>query len=129
LYLEFVLSPPFGKKHEPIGLCCEVDRNSEEQEKILVKFSRYVALASSGVYQKLFGGLSSLTVAFVVFGNEKRVNQLRAWCEDYLQDKQEYAELFVFGAPPVDCEPVAFFTGEYYSSPFDPSLHGLIEKI
>lgn len=129
LYLQFVLSPPYGKKHEPIGLCFEVDRNSEEQEKILVKLSRYVALISSGVYQKLFGGLTSLTVAFIAFGNEKRVNQLRSWCEEYLQDKQEYAELFLFGAPPIDCEPVEFFTGEYYSSPFYPSPHSLIEKL
>src|SRR5206468_12140073 len=83
---------------EDIGICFEIDRNTEVQkEKIVAKFNNYVALASSGIYQKAFGGLSSLTVAFCVTdGGQKRVKQLLTWAEQTFEKKKDAASLFLF---------------------------------
>jgi hypothetical protein len=122
-YVSFILSgAPYGKSHEQVNIAFEIDRNSEEKEKIQGKLQAYCSYAATTS--------QSLTVAFmVVSGADRRVRQLRDWSESYLENTKEYAELFLFGAPPMDSEPTDFFTGEHFVSPFDSLPHALIEQI
>ncbi len=120
-YVSFVLSgAPYGKKSELVHLAFEIDRSSEERDKIQAKIQAYCQLAGENS--------QSLTVAFLADG-EKRAQQVRSWGEDYLQDKKDFAALFVFGAPPADIEPHLFFTSDLFVAPFDPLLHALVEQI
>jgi len=115
---------------EDIGIAFEIDRNTEVQkEKIGTKLNNYVALASSDRYQKAFGGLSSLTVAFCVTdGGQKRVKQLMAWAEQALEKKKDAASLFLFGAvSPVSLDPERFFLESTFLSPFAGNPSALVE--
>ena len=99
----------FGMKNEAIGICYEIDRNTEEKEKIVSKLKNYVAFAS-GIYQHTFG-LSSLTIAFCVTeGGESRVKQLVSWAEQALENTKDAASLYLFGSvAPGTIEPAPFF--------------------
>ncbi len=120
-YISYVLAgAPYGKKHEKVNIAFEIDRNSEEREKIQGKIQAYCSYAADNA--------QSLTIAFLA-DSEKRAQQLRSWCEEYLKDKKDFAALFLFGAPPLDLEPVELFTDDLFVSPFDTALHALIEKI
>lgn len=119
----------FGMKNEAIGICYEIDRNTEEKEKIASKLKIYVAFAS-GIYQHTFG-LSSLTIVFCVTeGGERRVKQLVSWAEQALENAQDAASLFLFGSvSPGAIEPTHFFRDSCFISPFDTTTHALIETM
>jgi hypothetical protein len=112
---------------EDIGICFEIDRNTEEKEKIVSKLNNYVAFAR-GIYQRTFG-LSSLSIAFVVTdGGHKRVKQLLSWAEQALDANLEAATLFLFGSvSPGSLEPDSFFLDCTFLSPFDSTPHALVD--
>jgi hypothetical protein len=122
-YVSYLLAgAPYGKTHEQVNIAFEIDRNSEEKEKIQGKVHSYCSYASA-VCQ-------SLTIAFFA-DTDKRAQQLRLWCEEYLWDNhlEDFANLFVFGLPPEDCEPDKLFTHDLFLAPFDTSRYALIEKM
>ncbi len=116
------------QKKENLGICYEIDRSTEEKEKILRKIQNYGAFAH-GAYQQAFG-LSSLTIAFCVTeGDQSRVKQLITWAEQALQNSKEVAPLFLFGSvTPGAIEPARFFFESFFVSPFDRTPHALIEN-
>jgi hypothetical protein len=112
---------------EDIGICFELDRNTEEKEKIVSKINNYVAFAR-GIYQRTFG-LSSLSIAFCVTdGGHKRVKQLLSWAEQALDANKDAASLFLFGSvSPGALEPDSFFLDSTSLSPFDNTPHALVD--
>jgi len=113
--------------NEHIGICFELDRNTEEKEKIQQKIQSYVSFAS-GIYQQSFG-LGSLTIAFCVTdGGDRRVKQLVSWSEQILENNKDAASLFLFGSvSPGTVEPDAFFLDTPFHSPLGSSPHTLVE--
>lgn len=126
-FLHFVLSPPYGKPNEPLGIVCEIDRNTEDTYVIQEKVTNYVAFAY-GPYQNAFH-LESLTIAFVVTeGGEKRKQQLVSWTEQALKTKQQEGELFLFAAcDPSTSDPRTLFCGRVWQQPFKKKPIALIE--
>ncbi len=126
-FLHFILSPPFGKYHEPLGIVFEIDRNTEDRYMIQEKISNYVAFAY-GPYQQAFH-LESLTIAFVVTeGGQKRLQQLLTWTEHALKNNQQDGELFLFAArDPGNIDPVALFCSKIWQQPCNNQLLALIE--
>ena len=118
-----------GQKKEALGICYEIDRSTEEKEKIQRKIQNYGAFAQ-GAYQQAFG-LSSLTIAFCITeGGQSRVKQLVTWAEQALQSTKEVAPLFLFGSvTPGAIEPTPFFLNSFFVSPFDRTTHALIENL
>ncbi len=114
---------------EDIGICFEIDRNTEEKEKIVAKINNYVAFVR-GIYQRTFG-LSSLSIAFVVTdGGHKRVKQLLSWAEQALDANLDAVSLFLFGSvSPGALEPDSFFLDCTFLSPFDTTPHALVETL
>jgi len=113
---------------EDIGICFEVDRNTElQKDKIVAKLNNYMSVAS-GIYQQTFG-LESLTVAFCVTeGGQKRVKQLVTWAEQTLKNNMEAASLFLFGSvAPQAIDPASFFLDATFVRPFDNIPHALVE--
>jgi len=112
---------------EDIGICFEIDRDTEEKEKIVAKINNYVAFAR-GIYQRTFG-LSSLSIAFVVTdGGHKRVKQLLSWAEQALDANLGAASLFLFGSvSPGALEPDSFFLDSTFLSPFDTTPYALVD--
>ncbi len=112
---------------EDIGICFEIDRNTEEKEKIVSKLNNYVAFAR-GIYQRVFS-LSSLSIAFCVTdGGHKRVKQLVSWAEQALDANLDAASLFLFGSvSPGSLEPDSFFLDSTFLSPFDTTPHALVD--
>lgn len=112
---------------EHIGICFELDRNTEEKEKIQQKIQSYVSFAS-GIYQQTFG-LESLTIAFCVTeGGDRRVKQLGSWAEQVLEDNKDAASLFLFGSiSPGALEPDVLFLNTRFLLPFDNTPHTLVE--
>lgn len=112
---------------EDIGIAFEIDRNTEEKEKIVSKLNNYVTFAS-GIYQKTFG-LSSLSIAFCITeGGDRRVRQLVSWAEQVLANTKEAAPLFLFGSvTPGALEPDTFFLDKFFLSPFDKTPYALVD--
>jgi hypothetical protein len=113
---------------EDIGICFEIDRNTEYQkDKIVSKINNYLAFAS-GIYQRTFG-LSSLTIAFCVTeGGHKRVKQLLTWAEQALENNRDAAALFLFGSvAPQAIEPDSLFLDATFHTPFENTPHALVE--
>lgn len=118
-----------GMKNESIGICYEIDRNTEEREKIQQKIQNYRAFAS-GIYQQTFG-IESLTIAFCVSdGGDRRVKQLVTWAEQVLDENMDDASLFLFGSvTPGALDPAHFFLDSFFVSTFDTNPHALIENL
>ena len=112
---------------EDIGIAFEIDRNTEERDKIIPKINNYVAFAS-GMYQHAFG-VESLTIAFCVSdGGDRRVKQLVTWAEQALGQSRDAAPLFLFGSvAPQAIDPERLFLGATFTTPFDSAPHALVE--
>ncbi len=111
---------------EDIGICLELDRSTEDRNKIISKLNNYVAFAS-GTYQRVFG-FSSLSIAFCVEGDFKRVKELISWAQPVLKDNPDAAALFLFGSvSPGAIEPDSFFLDSTFLSPFDNTRQALVE--
>lgn len=109
-----------SKTHE-YAMCYEIDRNTEfSKEKIQDKVRHYMAYASQ---------CDCLTVAFcVVQGGDLRVKTLRKWVHEMVQEKHEFAALFLFAALDLDTlTPNTFFFAPLWSSLSETSHTTLIE--
>ncbi len=112
--------------NEAIGICFEIDRNTENKEKIQDKVKDYGAFVQ-GPYQKAFR-LENVTVAFLVTtGGPGRVSSLLQWAKEILDRTQNAQALFLFGAVSVNTFSSALFLDPVFVS-VDTTPHALIEK-
>jgi hypothetical protein len=97
-FLHLRATAPFGVG-DAFGIVFEIDRNSESKEKIQQKIEAYIHFTSSEAYRKAFGGLTCLTIAFIVTaGGTQRLQTLLEWSREILNSQNE-KDLFVFSAP------------------------------
>ena len=127
-FVHFVLSPPYGRLGEPMGIIFEIDRNTEDVYTIKEKIQNYTRLLN-GNFEQVFG-IGCLTVAFVITsGGGSRVKQLIRFAEQELQRSKEDAELFLFASvSPAEISPLPFFTSPLWLQPFCDKAIPLIEK-
>ncbi len=109
---------------EFIGLCLEIDRNTESSEKIQEKAQLYTKAVTSGAYSKAFG-IHSCTIAFcITVGDDRRMEQVKTWVKEVVEHST-LQELLLFGA-------VSDFSPTLFTDPvfrgLDNSSHGLVEK-
>jgi len=105
---------------EIISLALEIDRNTENRERIEQKYIGYPS-----VIKQL--GLDALTIAFVVTsGERKRVTSLMEQALETIGDT-DLALLFLFAAVPVDTISPRLFLDPVFTG-LDNSPHALIEK-
>ncbi|SRR6266487_304096 len=127
-FTHFVLSPPFGKPDEPMGIIWEVDRNTEDAFIIREKIRDYCKLFY-GDCEQIFGTTVLCVVFVVTLGGNPRVKQLRRAAELELDKSHDDGELFLFGAhPPAEIAPLQFFTSPVWIQPFQSSPVSLIES-
>lgn len=114
--------------YEAIGICVEIDRGTEEREKIQQKIKNYVSFAQ-GPYQRTFS-MESLSIIFCVTkGDEARVKQLLTWTEQILEDAKTAAPLFLVGKVTLgEVSPEQVFSDRLFHSPYDKSMHAIIEE-
>ena len=128
-FVHFVLSPPYGKPGEPMGIIWEVDCNTENADIVIrEKVRRYRRLFHSN-FEQVFG-VPAICAAFVVTqGGETRVKQLVRAAEQELERFPDDSELFLFGSiSPTDMQPLPFFTSALWLQPFQSSTVPLIER-
>ena len=130
-FVRFVLSPPFGRVGEHMGLCIELDRGHEDVWQYKAKVQRYCRFAD-GIYEATFG-LRALTVAVVITqGGKERTYQLLTWTEQELTrlKKQDYAQYFMYGCiDPGALDPVRFFCSPLWVQPFDRDTTMLLRSL
>jgi len=127
-FVSYTLTPPFGLPGEPVAFCFEIDNNANESEtQVREKLEKYL-YAATGTYQERFD-VNTLTVAFCVPGNTKRVDELVKIAEKVLHQHKEYAPLFLFGSFDfTDLDPITVFTTPQWHTPCTTTLQTLIEK-
>lgn len=120
--------------HERVQMCftLEVDRGTVEARAFRRKIAALLAFAL-GPYRSLFH-TQSLTITFVVDGDERRLTNVVTWTERELQGsgKQRHADLFRFTRLPAEIDPVRLFCTPRWFRPFHrqplPLLSPLIER-
>ncbi len=106
---------------ECIHIALEIDRNTENRERIEQKYTGYPAYIKSV-------GLDALTIAFVVTaGDRKRVSSLMEQALETIGDT-DLASLFLFAAVPVDTISPRLFLDPVFTG-LDNSTQALIEKL
>jgi len=124
-FVSYVLSPPFGKEGEPVGIILEWDEGTESLTQLRDKLLRYITFAS-GPYQDTFH-LDTLTIAFLASETE-RVAKMKVLAEEVTKARKNYADLFLFAAlNTAETDPLTLFTTPLFHQPFDINLHALIE--
>ncbi len=105
--------------NQAIHILCEIDRSSENKDRILSKLTNYKTFISSG-------SINSLTVAFIVtVGGAKRVAQLMQWSQEILRTNQGLKEVCLFGS--VDAFSSPILTDPLFTT-VDNVPHALIEQ-
>jgi hypothetical protein len=110
----FQLEPPFSAG-ETLGICLELDRNTEDVWPFRSKIRRYAAFMGTpgnSPYEKAFG-CESITVAFLAAeGGPRRALQMKQWVASELKDAglEHYAPNFLFShLSPGAINPVKLF--------------------
>jgi hypothetical protein len=111
--------------HYPIAF--ELDRASEDRPVIQAKISSLIDY-SQGPHRAHLPS-DYLTIAFVVHGSDRRVEQLVRWTEGAIQKRraQDLASIFLFAQfDPSTADPVQIFTQPIWSSPLTTIRHILL---
>lgn len=119
--------------HDRVQMCftLEVDRGTVEARAFRRKIAALLAYAL-GPYRSLFD-TQSLTITFVIDGDDRRLSNVVTWTEQELlrSGKQRYADLFRFTRLSPEIDPVRLFCTPQWFRPFHrqplPLLSPLIE--
>ncbi len=111
-----------------MSILLELDRGTVEQRAFKRKLRGLVAYAL-GPYQTLFGS-RSLTIAFATTAGAHRLQLLRSWSEQALQEVElaEDADILLFTALPAgDWDPKTLFCAPMWYQPFQVTATALLE--
>lgn len=123
-YMNFALSSQNGRFRFPILL--EVDMATMDRKRWEEKITRY-ARFFEGEFQATFG-TNAATVAVIVNGEQKRVEDLKRWTENELKAQQldELSDVFYFALHDDTVTPAALFCSPRFQSVFSSAPECLL---
>lgn len=126
-YIVFGLNREERRAHFPLLL--EHDRATEEKQHFRQRIRAYIALLKGEHHRELLG-VGAITIAFTTFTGSSRLEQMRAWTRQELDDTKEDTSIgarFRFAALPYPVTPVQAWLAPVWYPPYaDSQARGLL---
>src|SRR5204862_4733579 len=86
-FLDFRLT--VGNQTQQACILLELDMDTHQKPRFQKKICSYVSFINEGLYEQQFQ-TTSVVIAFVTPTGDKRLHQMKAWCEEQLVSRPVY---------------------------------------